>query len=323
MPHRHLTSPAGAATFLALGANESSSATGKLFADLSPAPAVQAFARRVECAERCLFPASPRRRSRFSPRCCKNFFHNGRHRRHGKPEDAGKFPAGSGNVLGGSPLFYPAWETCRTRTSSACRVISDRLQTLVALSDNSSLVTRHSPLIVTSVTALVQKHSRPVKFKAASAAGARRQNCAARLIEFLEEQGYEPERRFRRRANSPCAVASWTFSATSRGGAAEFFGDELESLRYFDPLTQISREEISNLTLPPAANWEFSKKEVRRQKSEVRRKPCLPRCWITCRAKRFFFYANRNRSPFMPMLTNSRFQKTIHFSFRGRIFWLN
>jgi transcription-repair coupling factor (superfamily II helicase) len=31
----------------------------------------------------------------------------------------------------------------------------------------------------------------------------------------------------------------------------EFFGDELESLRHFDPLTQISREEIVSVTLPP------------------------------------------------------------------------
>ncbi|MEY2466839.1 MAG: hypothetical protein QOD03_1360, partial [Verrucomicrobiota bacterium] len=31
----------------------------------------------------------------------------------------------------------------------------------------------------------------------------------------------------------------------------EFFGDELESLRYFDPLTQISREEITSVTIPP------------------------------------------------------------------------
>ena len=31
----------------------------------------------------------------------------------------------------------------------------------------------------------------------------------------------------------------------------EFFGDELESLRHFDPLSQISREPIKSVTLPP------------------------------------------------------------------------
>ena len=47
----------------------------------------------------------------------------------------------------------------------------------------------------------------------------------------------------------------------------EFFGDELESLRHFDPLTQISREEISRVTLPPAGELGILKQ---RQKSEVR-----------------------------------------------------
>ena len=55
----------------------------------------------------------------------------------------------------------------------------------------------------------------------------------------------------------------------------EFFGDELESLRYFDPLTQISREEISNITLPPAGELGILKNEARSQKPEVRRKPSL------------------------------------------------
>jgi hypothetical protein len=32
----------------------------------------------------------------------------------------------------------------------------------------------------------------------------------------------------------------------------EFFGDELESLRHFDPITQISKEEIIRATIPPA-----------------------------------------------------------------------
>ena len=79
------------------------------------------------------------------------------------------------------------------------------------------------------------------------------------LIEFLEEQGYEPE-----------AQVSQKGEIALRGGILdifpptspwpvrlEFFGDELESLREFDPLTQISREEIvskSPFRLP--ANWE-------------------------------------------------------------------
>jgi transcription-repair coupling factor (superfamily II helicase) len=66
------------------------------------------------------------------------------------------------------------------------------------------------------------------------------------LVEWLEDQGYEPE-----------AQVSSKGEISLRGGILdvypltspwpvrlEFFGDELESLRHFDPLTQISREEI-------------------------------------------------------------------------------
>src|SRR5207302_4802102 len=74
------------------------------------------------------------------------------------------------------------------------------------------------------------------------------------LVEWLEEQGYEPE-----------AQATQKGEMSLRGGILdlypltspwpvrlEFFGDELESLRHFDPLTQISRDEINSITIPPA-----------------------------------------------------------------------
>jgi transcription-repair coupling factor (superfamily II helicase) len=74
------------------------------------------------------------------------------------------------------------------------------------------------------------------------------------LIEWLEERGCEPE-----------AQVTQKGEIALRGGILdvwpltspwpvrlEFFGDELESLRHFDPLTQISREEILSVTLPPA-----------------------------------------------------------------------
>ena len=73
------------------------------------------------------------------------------------------------------------------------------------------------------------------------------------LIEWLEAQGYEPE-----------AQVTQKGEIALRGGILdvwpltspwpvrlEFFGDELESLRHFDPLTQISREEITTINIPP------------------------------------------------------------------------
>jgi len=171
---------------------------------------------------------------------------------------AGRRPpvGASGNHSGQLPppgfqlLFYPAWEILPHEGKLPhADVISDRLQTLVALS------TAASPLVVTSVTALLQKTFAPDELQSR----ARRlqpgdQIAPLDLIEFLEAQGYEPE-----------AQVSQKGELSLRGGIVdvfpptspwpvrlEFFGDELESLRFFDPLTQISREEISETTIPPA-----------------------------------------------------------------------
>ena len=129
------------------------------------------------------------------------------------------------------------------------------MQTLVSLSDNSKLKTQNPKLIVTSVTALLQKTFPPGEIQERTRTFERGSKIAPLdLIEFLEEQGYEPE-----------AQVSQRGEIALRGGIVDifpptspwpvrldFFGDELESLREFDPLTQVSRGEIASVTLPPA-----------------------------------------------------------------------
>ena len=167
-----------------------------------------------------------------------------------------------------SPLFYPAWETLPHEGKLPhADVISDRLQTLVALSENPSRITRHASLIVTSVTALLQKTFPPGEILERTRALVRGDKIAPLdLIEFLEAQDYEPE-----------AQVSQKGEIALRGGIVdifpptspwpvrlEFFGDELESLREFDPLTQISRGEISRITLPPAGELGILKQQSER-----------------------------------------------------------
>ena len=153
-------------------------------------------------------------------------------------------------------LFYPAWETLPHEDKLPhADVISDRLQTLVALAENLKLKNQNSKLVVTSIAALLQKTFPPGEIQSRTRRLERGGKIAPlNLIEFLEEQGYEPE-----------AQVSQKGEIARRGGIVdvfpptspwpvrlEFFGDELESLRFFDPLTQISREEIDRVTLPPA-----------------------------------------------------------------------
>ena len=174
--------------------------------------------------------------------------------------------------LGSSPLFYPAWEILPHEGKLPhADVISDRLQTLVSLSDNSKLKAQNSKLIVASVTALLQKTFPPSEIQKRTRTLASGDKIAPLdLVEWLEEQGYEPE-----------AQVSQKGEIALRGGILdvwpltspwparlEFFGDELESLRCFDPLTQISRGEISRVTLPPAGELGILKQGI--QESESR-----------------------------------------------------
>ena len=166
-------------------------------------------------------------------------------------------------------LFYPAWEILPHEGKLPhADVISDRLQTLVALAGDSKIKTQNSKLVVTSVTALLQKTFAPADLQNRTRQILRGDRIAPLdLIEWLEEQGYEPE-----------AQVSQRGEIALRGGIVDifpptspwpvrldFFGDELESLRYFDPQTQISREEISEIVLPSAGEIGILKRDGQKQ----------------------------------------------------------
>jgi transcription-repair coupling factor (superfamily II helicase) len=151
-------------------------------------------------------------------------------------------------------LFYPEWEVFPHENKLPhADVISERLQTLIALSSKPK--NQNSKIIVTNVVALLQKTFSADDLKQRTRRLQRGDKIAPLdLIEWLEEQGYEPE-----------AQVSQKGEIALRGGIVdvfpptspwpvrlEFFGDELESLREFDPITQVSRETINEITLPPA-----------------------------------------------------------------------
>jgi len=155
--------------------------------------------------------------------------------------------------LGRPPLFFPAWEVFPHEDKLPhADVISERLQALVTLANGGGLP---APVLVTDATALLQKTFPPAGLRdrmRTLTQGDRVDPLS--LIEFLEDQGYEPE-----------AQVSQKGELALRGGIVdvfpptspwpvrlEFFGDELESLRQFDPVTQVSREAIATITLPPA-----------------------------------------------------------------------
>jgi transcription-repair coupling factor (superfamily II helicase) len=248
-----------------LAQNEPSSAAVKWFADIAKTPAVQSLARRLEnggaltCTGICA-SAQP-----FLAGLLRQIFPN-------RPivivtpdlKTQENTQQDIETWLGSSPLFYPPWEIFPHEGKLPhADVISDRLQTLIALADDSKLV-------VTSVTALLQKTFTPSEIQKRTRAFERGDKIAPLdLIEWLEEQGYEPEAQVSQKGEIALRGGILdVFPPTSPWPVRlEFFGDELESLREFDPLTQISREEIVSITLPPAGELGILKSRVQSPKS--------------------------------------------------------
>jgi len=158
------------------------------------------------------------------------------------------------------PLFYPDWEILPHESKLPhADVVSERLETLVALTKwkgaDTTAKSPAAPVIVASVAALLQRTFPP----GAIEAGTRTLRRGDRfepldLIEWLEAQGYEPEAQVTQKGEIALRGGILdVFPLTSPWPARlEFFGDELESIRQFDPLTQISRDEIETVVLPPA-----------------------------------------------------------------------
>ncbi len=170
-------------------------------------------------------------------------------------------------------LYYPPWEVLPHEGKLPhADTISDRLQTLVALSGQSTA--RHPPsaMVVTSVTALLQQTFPPGEIDQRTRRLERGDKTnPLDLIEWLEAQGYEPEAQVTQKGEIALRGGILDVWPLTRPWPVrlEFFGDELESLRHFDPLTQISREEISQVVIPPGGELGILKSKVHGSQSKA------------------------------------------------------
>ena len=159
--------------------------------------------------------------------------------------------------------FYPAWETLPHESRLPHPdIISERLETLVALSDP---VLHPGPVVVTSVAALLQRTFPCEVLREQTRTLARGDSVEPLdLVEWLEEAGYEPEAQVTQKGEISLRGGILDlFPLTSPWPVRlEFFGDELESMRHFDPLTQISRGEIASIVVGPAGEVGLLKKRA-------------------------------------------------------------
>lgn len=164
--------------------------------------------------------------------------------------------------LRATPRFFPPWEVLPHESKLPhADVLSERLETLVALAPSSD--DNNAPVVVTSVSALLQRTFPAAELRQRTRTIAKGDTLnPLDLIEWLEDQGYEPEAQVSSRGE-----LSW------RGGIVdlwplsspwpvrlEFFGDDLESIREFDPHQQTSRGPIESLIVPPAGELNLLRK---------------------------------------------------------------
>ncbi len=164
-----------------------------------------------------------------------------------------------------SSLFYPSWEVLPHEARLPhVDVISERLETLVALAQKPVSQAR---MVVASVTALLERTLPPSELDGRTRRLQKGDHAdPLDLMEWLEGQGYEPEAQVTHKGDIALRggiVDLWPL--TSRFPARlEFFGDELASLRQFDPLTQISREEAAEIVIPPGGELGLLKQALAR-----------------------------------------------------------
>ena len=152
--------------------------------------------------------------------------------------------------LEGKTLFYPAWEVLPHESKLPhVDVVSDRLQTLGAMLE------RRPAVLVTTPVALLQRTFPPAVLRERTRQIKRgAQLVPAELADWLQAQGYEAEAQVNHKGEFSLRggildvfppTADWPVRM-------EFFGDDLDSVRTFDPITQISREAVGEAVIPPA-----------------------------------------------------------------------
>jgi transcription-repair coupling factor (superfamily II helicase) len=203
--------------------------------------------------------------------------------------------------LGGTrPVFFPSWEILPQDTRLPhLDVISERLEALIKLNeakvagqgasvevkpgesplsgspteadgkvrDTAASQARAIPavMVTASVVALLERTFTPAEIQRRTRRVRRAEQIdPLDLVKWLEEQGYEPEAQVTQKGEIALRGGILdVFPLTSPWPVRlEFFGDELESLRYFDPLTQISREAVEEISLPPAGELGVLKRQL-------------------------------------------------------------
>ena len=162
-------------------------------------------------------------------------------------------------------LNFYAWDCLPfDRASPKPSILTNRIKTLYQLTNRSE---DQKFFIITSINSVLQKTTQPKEIKNLGLylkVGSK--ISLTQIAEFLISKGYNRQ---------TCANNVGEFAlrggiidivmqqaADLMGYRIDFFGDEIESIKAFDPLTQITQEDLKELEILPASEVIISKKTV-------------------------------------------------------------
>lgn len=183
-------------------------------------------------------------------------------------------------------LHFPAWDCLPyDRTSPKQSIMSQRVKTLYKLANrdkSQDCSTRSNFLIITSANAVSQKVVLPNLIKNSGIiAQAKTKISTTQIAEFLVFNGYQ------RRS---CANNVGEFAI--RGGIVDiitqqnldpmgyrldFFGEEVESVKAFDPLSQMSQETLRSIEILPASEVVLNEKTINSFRTKYRNEFGIPK----------------------------------------------
>jgi transcription-repair coupling factor (superfamily II helicase) len=167
-------------------------------------------------------------------------------------------------------LAFPAWDCLPyDRSSPSLRATSERLATLHALQRKAA----GPQLLVTTVNAATQRTLTPFRIRQLVARLAPRERIdIERLAALLQANGYGRTETVRDPGEFAVrgGLVDLFPSGEEQALRLDFFGDEIESVRRFDPATQRSIDRIDGFTLLPASETLLDEDSVKRFRSAYR-----------------------------------------------------
>src|SRR5688500_5745264 len=167
-------------------------------------------------------------------------------------------------------LTFPAWDCLPyDRSSPSLRSTAERLATLHALQRK----TGKPQLLVTTVNAALQRTLTPFRIRQLVARLAPGERIDLdRLAALLQANGYGRTETVRDPGEFAVrgGLVDLFPSGETEALRLDFFGDEIESVRRFDPATQRSIDRIEGFTLLPASETLLDEDSVKRFRSAYR-----------------------------------------------------